>query len=204
MQKQRSLLEGRKNLRFSVVPFDSRSFASYALHFVVTGALFIQWCGGPNSHSYSVAISLICLFLISFSYFNGTVIEFDFGKRFYLAGSSGGPFSDIRCLSIAPKQEPTHSTLFEIDVNLEFYPEAMRKPIRLDELTSSIPAAGLDEKILLYLDLAARLNVPVYDSSGWNGWRSPIANPPQIIIQPGETHPALLQPPPKPIIGKKW
>jgi hypothetical protein len=76
---------------------------------------------------------------------------------------------------------------------IEFQNEVKREAYRLDFLPCSVPIYDFADRVAFYVELAALLNVPLHDESGWNGPDSRNLERQLIIIQPGETHPVLSQ-----------
>ena len=200
-----SNLAGAQKIAFGYSPIRRREITCAWLN-CITGAALLAHCLMKTSLLFEAQVSLACLLGILGS--AGRRIEFDFEKSLYFitgatdtSGTVGGRFADIRCLSLSRNLGQTD---FAVIANVEFHRETNRQPFQMNNLVCSLPTKGINERVCLYLALATRLNVQVLDSSGWNASYPPIAKPAETVIKPGETHPALLQPPPAPRKWNKW
>jgi hypothetical protein len=135
---------------------------------------------------------------------NSLEISFVAGAYFIESGSwpavrvTGGPLREISHIAITKDLQFPE---FSCHMSIEFHPEVKRPPFRIDNLLCSVATSNFKERVALSNELATRLNVPLFDDSGWNGWLPKITEPEMIVVQPGETHPVLLRPPPK---WNKW
>ena len=199
-------LEGKTKIIFGLPPANQRIGTSALLALVGT-AMFLYLNGAMTSVSDYIFITNSIVFYVLFLGSRKS-IELDFDRQIYFihgrsqeeSKSSGGRLTDIRGVFVT---RAVGSDSFSILTYLEFHPEANQEPYRIDNLFCSLSGKETRDKMRPYLDLAARLNVPLRDDSGWNGDHPPIRSR-EVVIKPGEVHPALLRPPPAPKKWNKW
>lgn len=207
MVKQK--LAGVEKITFGRTAYKRRSMVTGVLTAVLLAGLLYQFAAPVLDSPFPqiflmLAIGVSSGILINLTRRNQIEINFHEGMHYRETGSwpsitvTGGRLSDISHIAITRiLQRETISYAAYI----VFHPEIKRASYRLDRLACSPRAGNFVDRFVLYLELATRLNVPVYDDSGWNGSRSEFSEPKVIVVQPGETHPALLHAPTK---WKKW
>ncbi|MBC8101345.1 MAG: hypothetical protein H7Z41_01995 [Cytophagales bacterium] len=205
MQKTQNRLTGLQKITFGATASVRYRIANGVLLSAVLSGLAFQL--GYASFLLALAVTLTCVVGGGhFSLARRHRFEIDFAHSIYYIETglwsatrgTGGPLSDISQISITKDlqfSEIAYATL------IEFHPQAKRAPYRLDLLRCPVPVGDFGDRVALYLELAARLQVPVCDDSGWNGWRPPVSEPRPIVIPPGGTHPALQQ---TPRAKEKW
>jgi len=126
-------------------------------------------------------------------------LDFELGLFMYCDNSNGsrltttsGPMSDISCIRITTKPDAYEYT--EFITRIDFRPELKRESFRMDHYRCSVPIRDFADRVHFCLELAERLQMPVYDDSGWQGWRPPRRPPEMCVIQPGQPHPVWLLP----------
>jgi hypothetical protein len=205
MQKKQNRLAGLQNITFGLTAVMRRNVAAGIATLGMLSCFAWQVLGNSSPESFwLVFVTISSGMLVVVKGRNHLEINFNQDIYYIETGSwptvvsSGGRLRDIASIAITKDlqfSEISYATF------IEFKHEVKREPYRLDFLPCSVPIGSFADRVALYVELAERLNVPLNDDSGWNGWRPDIPEPKRIVILPGETHPVLLQSPKK---WKKW
>lgn len=112
-----------------------------------------------------------------------------------------GPISDIAGIRITVVDKYVREDTFTYKTVIEF---KERNPVQIDHTRCNERIGNTrwyDHRdwMRFALELAARLNVPLVDETGWRGDHPDAPNFDPITILPGETHPAFI-----PMKWKRW